>query len=310
MNWFFLFLKGFAMGAANVVPGVSGGTVAFVTGIYERLINAIKAFDISALTMLRKRRIGDFLRHIDFSFLAVLGLGVVVSVFSLAKLLDWAYANYEVFTASLFFGLIALSILSVAKMVKKWGVFCILGMLLGCGVAISLAFVPQAEGSTEYWYLGVCGAAAMCSMILPGVSGSFVLLLMGNYLLILNSVNDLSALRWGKALPIIIPVGIGAVIGVAVLSRLLSWLFKKYHDLTTAIITGFVAGSLYIIWPWKKLNMDKSLVIDGEVKGKIFDRFLPELNSQETWTALSFILIGALLMWGVDFLGKKKPVKN
>ena len=239
------------MGAANVIPGVSGGTVAFITGIYERLINAIKSFDMKALRMIKKKRVGDVLLHVDFVFLAVLGAGVVMSIVSLAKVLEWAYEHHEIFTSALFFGLIALSVYSVAKMVKKWNVACIMAAVIGCVAAVSLAFIPQAEGSTEYWYLAVCGAVAMCSMILPGVSGSFVLLLMGNYMLILNSVNDLREGHFGKAFPIIIPVGIGAVVGVALLSRFLSWLFKKYHDFTTALITGFVAGSLYIIWPWK-----------------------------------------------------------
>ena len=306
MNWLFIFLKGFAMGAANVIPGVSGGTVAFITGIYERLIHAIKSFDLAALRMLKKKRIGDFIRHVDLLFLCVLGAGVVASVVSLAKVLEWAYANHEVHTSALFFGLIALSIVSVAKMVKKWSLLCIFAALIGCAAAVSLALIPQGEGSSEYWYLAICGAVAMCSMILPGVSGSFVLLLMGNYMLILNSVNDLRALQLDKALPIVIPVGVGAVVGVALLSRFLSWLFKAYHDLTTALITGFVAGSLYIIWPWKRLDMDKSLVVEGEVKGKVFERLLPDFSQQDNYIAIGFILIGGAIMLLMDYLGRGK----
>lgn len=303
MNWLFIFLKGFAMGAANVIPGVSGGTVAFITGIYERLINAIKSFDIAALRMLKKKRLGDFVRHVDLGFLCVLGLGVVVSVFSLAKFLEWAYETHPVDTSGVFFGLIALSVYSVAKMVKKWGVSCVIAALVGCAIAVSLAFIDQAGENKEYWYLAICGAVAMCSMILPGISGSFVLILMGNYLLILNSVNDLRALKWGAALPVIIPVGIGAVVGVVLLSRFLSWLFKSFHDLTTALITGFVAGSLFVIWPWKNALL---AMVAGKEKVIGYERFVPDLSQQSAWLTVAWILAGAALMLVVELLGRGK----
>ena len=143
MNVVSIFLKGFAMGAANVIPGVSGGTVAFITGIYERLINAIKAFDIAALKLFKNRDFKGLMKHIDFGFLAALGSGVVISILSLAKALEWAYQNHEVYVSALFFGLIAMSIYSVAKMVKKWSLPAIVALLIGCAAAISLAFIEQ-----------------------------------------------------------------------------------------------------------------------------------------------------------------------
>lgn len=291
------------MGAANVIPGVSGGTVAFITGIYERLIHAIKSFDISALRMLKKKRLGDFARHVDLGFLCVLGSGVVVSVFSLAKFLEWSYQEHPVDTSGVFFGLIALSVYSVAKMVKKWGPNCFIALLIGCAVAVSLAFIDQAGENKEYWYLAVCGAVAMCSMILPGVSGSFVLILMGNYRLILNSVNNLRDRDFEAALPVIIPVGIGAVIGVALLSRFLSWLFKSYHDLTTALITGFVAGSLYVIWPWKDPIIT---TLAGKEKVLGYERFIPDFSAQATWITVGCILVGAAVMLAMELLGRSK----
>ncbi len=303
MNIVSTFLKGFAMGAANVIPGVSGGTVAFITGIYERLINAIKAFDIAALKLLKKRDIKGFLKHIDFIFLATLGSGVIVSVLSLARVLEWAYANHEVYVSALFFGLIAMSVYSVAKMVKKWGATAIVAMIIGCAAAISLAFIEQNGENTNYLYLVICGAVAMCSMILPGVSGSFVLILLGNYFLILNSINDLRSGAFDKALPILIPVGIGAVVGVAALSRFLSWLFKKYHDTTTAMITGFVAGSLFVIWPWKSA-ITKMIGEKEKVLG--YTRFAPEFSEKETLVAIAFILLGAVIMLVMELLGRKK----
>lgn len=293
------------MGAANVIPGVSGGTVAFITGIYERLINAIKSFDIQAIRLLKSRQVKAFLQHVDFTFLAVLGAGVLVSIFSLAQVLKWAYQEHEIYTSALFFGLIALSVYSVAKMVKKWTSSCYVALVIGCVVAVSLGFLDKGTENTSYPYLMLCGAVAMCSMILPGVSGSFVLILMGNYFLILNSVNQLRDQEFGKALPIIIPVGIGAVLGVALLSRFLSWLFAKFYDATTALITGFVAGSLFVIWPWKRALLQ----MVGEKEKVIgFERYLPDLSSSMTLIAIGFILCGALIMILMEFAGKKKKV--
>lgn len=294
------------MGAANVIPGVSGGTVAFITGIYERLLNALKSFDLQALKLLKQGKIRNFLTHIDFLFLAVLGFGVLVSVVTLAKVLKDAFEHYPVNTSAVFFGLIALSVLSVARMVKKWTMPCFLSLALGIAVAVSLVFIEQQEANRDYLYLTLCGVVAMCSMIMPGISGSFVLLLMGNYLLILDSVNDLRAQKFGEALPVIIPVGIGAVLGMAVLSHFLSWLFKKYHDLATALITGFVAGSLAILWPWKRVLKEKSLYVAGELKNPVYERFFPNLSVQETWLTISCMVAGAALMFIVDWLGKKK----
>ncbi|MDB9741834.1 DUF368 domain-containing protein [Akkermansiaceae bacterium] len=303
MNVISVFLKGFAMGAANVIPGVSGGTVAFITGIYERLINAIKSFDIQAIKLLKNREFGALLKHVDFSFLAVLCLGVVVSIASMAKVLAWAYEEHEVYVSALFFGLIAMSIYSVAKMVKKWSIVCFFALIIGCAAAVGLAFIEQSGESTNFLYLMLCGAIAMCCMILPGVSGSFILILLGNYFLILNSVNELRAGAFDKALPIIIPVGIGAVVGIAALSRFLSWLFKKYHDVTTSLIAGFVAGSLFVIWPWKtpitKLIGEKVKVVD-------YTRYLPDFTEKTSLFAVGFILLGALAMIIMEFIGKKK----
>lgn len=291
------------MGAANVIPGVSGGTVAFITGIYERLISAIKSFDLKALGLLKKRKIADFCKHIDFIFLCVLGGGVMVSILTLAQALEWAYESYEVYTSSLFFGLIALSIYSVAKMVKKWSLFCAIAAFLGASIAVLLAFIEQGGENENIFYLMLCGAVAMCSMILPGVSGSFVLILMGNYFLILNSVNDLRRGAFNEALPIILPIGIGAVIGVAVLSRFLSWLFKKYYDITTALITGFITGSLFVIWPWK---LEKTKAFGEKIKVIGYERYLPNMSDETTYIALFCIIIGAVIMFVMELLGSKK----
>ena len=243
------FLKGFAMGAANVVPGVSGGTIALITGIYERLINALKSFDGKALKLGLGFKIKDLWKKVDGLFLTSLMLGVGVSIITLARVLEESFKSHPVLIWSVFFGLIAASIPSVGKTVKRWTPDVVFVCLIGAAIAVSMAFLTPASQSKDFVYLMLCGVAAMCSMIIPGLSGSFVLLLMGNYRLVLSSVNALSSGNVSEALSVIVPVGIGAVVGLLVLSRFLSWLFKAHHDRAIGAITGFVIGSLVIIWP-------------------------------------------------------------
>lgn len=303
-----VFLKGFAMGAANVVPGVSGGTIAFITGIYERLIEALKAFDLEALKMIFDLKIAAFCKKTDLRFLIALGLGVVTSVASLAHVLKWGFKEHPVLIWALFFGLILASVPSLIRMVKVWRVGSVGCLLTGLAVAIAMAFLKPASENPHIFYLLLCGTAAMCSMIIPGLSGSFVLLLMGNYeLVMLDSVNALTALNLGKSLPVLIPVGIGAVIGLLVLARVLSWLFKNHHDKAVAAIAGFVAGSLVIIWPWKD-KMAQIFQIDGVTKEKIIgyqNWHLPDLAHANNWLAILFMLIGAGLIVILERLAKR-----
>lgn len=292
------------MGAANVVPGVSGGTVAFVTGIYQRLIDALKSFDIKAVKMLFSGKWKAFTEYVDFWFLATLGAGVLSSVMTLAKLLEIGFEKYPVYVSALFFGLIAASILSVGKMVTKWSAGTVIALVVGLAIAVGLAFAPQASANTGLLYLLLCGVIAMCSMIIPGVSGSFVLLLLGNYkLIMITSVNNLRSGKLDEALPVLVPVGIGAVVGLIALSHFLSWLFKRYHDAAVATITGFVAGSLLLIWPWKR--PDEVIIKGDEEKILSYESFLPQVDSS---LAIAFVvmLIGAALMLGVEKMGDAK----
>ncbi len=251
MEYFFIFIKGFAMGAANVIPGVSGGTIAFITGVYERLIDALKSLNWKALCLLFRGDLGGFARQVDLGFIMALCLGVVASILTLAKVLKTAYADYPVLVNAFFFGLILASLFYVGKMVRRWGFAEIICLLFGIAVAALLAFQSPASENSNMLYLLACGVAGMCSMIIPGISGSFILLLMGNYqLIVLESVNNLRQLKLAESLPILIPVGIGAIIGLVTLSHILSWMFRKYHNAAVALITGFVAGSLVVIWPW------------------------------------------------------------
>jgi len=305
LSWFF---KGAAMGAANVVPGVSGGTVAFITGIYERLIESVKSFNIKSLRMLFMGRIADFSRAVDLRFLFVLGLGVVVSIFTAALLLKLLFAHQAVHVWAFFFGLILASIPQVGKSVRRWSAGTVGALALGVLVAAAVAMMRPGVENSAFWYLFLCGMVAMASMIIPGLSGSFVLLLMGNYqLVMIDSVNGLRGLE-RSAFETLLPVGAGAVVGLLSLSRLLSWVFRRHHDLAVALLTGFVAGSLLVIWPWKEALVEVFPGRGEEIKAKVvgYEWLLPPANA-ETAVAMVFLLLGAALVWWMERIGATKP---
>ena len=302
MEHFFTFLKGFAMGAANVIPGVSGGTIAFITGIYERLIDALKSFDLTALRLLCQLDIKGFARQVDLLFLISMGLGVLTSILTLAKFLKVAYSDHPVLVNAFFFGLILASLFYVGRMVRQWSFVEIISLVLGIAAAAFLAFQSPASENSSLIYLALCGVAGMCSMIIPGISGSFVLLLMGNYqLIVLDAVNDLRQLHLAESLPIIIPVGIGAVVGLLTLSHILSWMFRKFHDTAVALITGFVAGSLVVIWPWKVATY--SPIITDKVVS--WNRYFPDFGKSATWIAVAWLVGGIAVITITEKLAAK-----
>ena len=211
--------KGFMMGAANVIPGVSGGTIAVITGVFERLIEAISKFDSIALKLLIKKDIKKLLQHIDFIFLLSLGIGAIISLISLAKLLDLLFLEHKLLVWAFFFGLILASVFAVGKTVRSWNKASIVLFIIGVVIAGSMVFLTPSSGNNSTFYLLLCGAVAMCSMILPGLSGSFVLLLMGNYELIISSISQFK-------LDVLIPFGLGAILGILLFSKLLSLVLK------------------------------------------------------------------------------------
>ncbi|MEO0448167.1 MAG: DUF368 domain-containing protein [Verrucomicrobiota bacterium] len=306
-----IFAKGAAMGAANVIPGVSGGTVAFITGIYERLIFALKSFNVEARTLLKDRKWADFVRHTDLKFLFLLLAGSLASILTLAKILKWAFSHHENVVWAFFFGLIAASIPAVGKMVRHWKLSSILCLLAGLAVAVAMAFLGRADENTSFLYLLLCGVIAVCSMIIPGLSGSFVLLLLGNYeLVMVDAVNLLRSDPMG-AMAILIPVGIGAVIGLISLARLLSWLFANVHDQAVSLITGFIAGSLAVIWPWKDPVRETFLSDSGKEKVKItgFENWhVPDLSQGQTWLAIGIMILGGILVWLMERSAPTKAV--
>jgi len=288
-------LKGLAMGAANVIPGVSGGTIAFITGIYQRLIDALKSFDLGALRKLLSGDFKGFATQTDLYFLMAVFLGVGISILSLAKVLELAFVNYETLTLAFFFGLIVASVLGVGKQISQISFANGVALIVGVAIAGGIALLPPAEANDSFIYLIICGAVAISSMILPGLSGSYVLLLMGNYLLVMQSISSLK-------IGILAPIAIGCVVGIVLFSRLLSYLFKHYSDLTVSVLTGFVVGSLAIIWPWKITEF--MTLESGKQKAIGYSWYLPSLDS-EFFIALTLALVGFFLVWFMEKAANK-----
>jgi putative membrane protein len=289
--YLYLVLKGFAMGAANVIPGVSGGTIALITGVFERLINAIKSFNVTAIKLLFKGKIKELIEYVDLYFLIAIFFGMVASVVTLAKILEYLFINYPVFVWAFFFGLILASVYYVGRTITKWNLSVIINFVIGTAVAIAITTLNPVTENDAFFYLIICGVVAICSMILPGLSGSFILILMGNYeLVMIHAVSNME-------IRILIPVIIGAIGGLMAFSHILSWIYKKYKDQTISILTGFIVGSLSILWPWKNAiyRMDESgeyILKNGEKIIQSYSRYIPDSFNTEVIIALFLILIG------------------
>ena len=244
-NYPLLVLKGIGMGAADVIPGVSGGTIAFITGIYEELVGAIRSFDLTALRLLGRFDLRGFWRHIHGGFLFSVLAGIAISVFSLAKLMKYLLESYPIFVWSFFFGLIIASSWLVAREVKRWGIGTVVALVAGAVAAYVITVLSPASTPDAWWFIVLSGAVAICAMILPGISGAFILLLLGKYQYIMTAIGELN-------LPVILIFAVGAVAGIVSFSHLLSWLLKHWHDCTIAVLMGFMIGSLNKVWPWKE----------------------------------------------------------
>ena len=291
MKHIIYFVKGLAVGVANIIPGVSGGTIALITGIFERLINAIKSFDIGALKLLFNGKFKEFASKTDLYFLLSIFFGVFFAIVALARIFDFLFTNYPVYIWSYFFGLVLASVYFVGKTISQWTPVVIILFVLGTAIAVILSFINPAAENTNFFYLVICGVVAICSMILPGLSGSFVLILMGNYQLVaIEAVNN-------RDFDILLPVMIGAVGGLIVFSHILSWVFKRFKNQTIAILTGFILGSLNILWPWKHIiylndNLGNPIIKKGKMVVERYVSILPDSFNTELILALFFAIIG------------------
>lgn len=251
-DYLIIALKGVCMGSADIVPGVSGGTMAFILGIYEELIDSIRTIGQPYfLQAVFRFRIKDILLILNWPFLLALGLGILTAIFTLARGLEWMLENQPVYLWSFFFGLVLASIIAVNKRVKKWSPPLVGLLLLGALGAYVLVGAVPVQTPNDWWFLILSGAVAICAMILPGISGAFILVLLGKYQYVLGAVNGFLDTFELEYLFTIVLVGIGAVVGLVTFAQVLSWLFKRYHDGTVAVLIGLMLGSLRKVWPWK-----------------------------------------------------------
>lgn len=298
MNSTGVFLRGLLMGAADIVPGVSGGTVAFITGIYDTLLGSIRAFDITFVKRLLKLDIGGAWEHVNGGFLLALLLGIATSIFSLARVISWVLQHYPVPLWAFFFGLILASALVLLRQVEQWNAGRLLSLLVGAAVALTIALSPAASLNVGLAGVFLSGFLAICAMILPGISGSFILVLLGMYSTVLVAVKSLDLL-------FLAVFAVGAGCGLLCFSRLLYWLLHRYHQGTMALLTGFLFGSLAVVWPWKKV-LEWIEGSHGQMKPAQLLPVSPAeftvATGQEAWVGLCLFLmaLGFVTVWLID----------
>lgn len=253
-------MKGAAMGIAEVIPGVSGGTIAFISGIYEDLLRSIQSFDLPLLKMLWQKKFSDSWGKINGWFLMSLGSGMVAGIVFGILVITWLMAHYAEPLWGFFFGLVLASAWMIGKHIGHWDMSKVVALIAGLGTALLISIVSPAEGSTSPFYIFLAGMIAISAFILPGVSGSFMLLLMGMYTLIIPSLKSILIEQDIESMMIISIFAMGCIVGILSFSRVLNWLFAHYRDHTFVVLTGFLLGSLYKIWPWRNI----SNIIDKE----------------------------------------------
>ena len=288
------------MGAADVIPGVSGGTIAFITGIYEELIQSIKSIDVGALVLLKKFELAAFWKKINGSFLLTVISGAVTSLVSLAKLMNYLLTTYPIPVWSFFFGLILISAPLILKDIKGWSIGVALAGIAGVAFAFWITFISPVETPSHLLFIFFCGALAICAMILPGISGAFILLLLGKYEFIINSLVQLEI--W-----VLITFISGCIVGILSFSRFLSWILTHYRSPTLALLSGFMLGSLNKVWPWKEVTVFRINSEGQQIPA--FDRsiwpgeYLSKTgHDPQIFQAILFVALGILIVVFVEKL--------
>lgn len=301
-QYLLLTAKGCAMGMADVVPGVSGGTIAFISGIYEELVDSIKSIDMTALKLLLSFRLKEFWKHINGNFLLAVLLGIAIAIFSLARLMTYLLVNHPIAIWSFFFGLIISSAILVAKQIGHWNAQTVIACIVGAAIAWWITVATPTETPNTWWFIMLSGAIAICAMILPGISGAFILLLIGKYQFIMQAVGDLN-------LPVILLFVAGALAGIISFSHLLSWLLKNWHDITISLLMGFMIGSLNKVWPWKEV-VETYTNSHGEIQPLVERNITPGqfemLTQQDSQlaTAILLCIIGLLTIYSIELAAR------
>lgn len=289
-----LLLKGMGMGAADVVPGVSGGTIAFIVGIYKELIDSIKSINGASLKLLFTGKIAAFWKAINANFLLSIVAGIGISIFSLAKIITWLLVTHPILVWAFFFGLVLASTWFVSKDIKQWNWKSILCFIIGAVVAYYITVATPAETPTNLFFIFLCGAIAICAMILPGISGSFILVLLGKYFYIMEAVKTFN-------IPVMLVFICGAVLGITSFSRILSFALRRFHDTTIAVLAGFMLGSLNKVWPWKE-TIETYTDSHGVIKPLVEANILPD---QLVWEAVGLMIFGFAIVYFLEKLSMK-----
>ncbi|RLB25572.1 MAG: DUF368 domain-containing protein [Deltaproteobacteria bacterium] len=297
-NYLTLAIKGFCMGAANVIPGVSGGTMALILGIYEELINAIRSINLKFLRLITLFKIRDALTSVSWTFLLPVGLGILLATFSLAEALSWLLDSYPVIVWSFFFGLILSSVFAVSRVVKKWRIPTFIAIALGAITAYFLFGLIPVSTPDAPWFIFASGFIAICAMILPGISGAYILVLLGKYQYILEALNN-------KDFETLLILIAGAMVGLISFVQIIGWLLKRCHDLTMAILIGLMLGSLRKIWPWKE-TLTTFIDSQGKEIPALQINILPPSFNSEVGLALLLMLVGILVVLSLDLWAHKK----
>ena len=311
-----LFLKGMAMGAADIVPGVSGGTIAFISGIYEELLETITLFNVTAFKLLLKGRFAAFWKAVNGPFIVTLLGGILTSIVLFVRVIQYLLENYPVELWSFFFGLIIASAVLIARQIRQWSILPVVALIAGIVIAYFItSSTPEVTEGASLWYILLCGMLAICAMVLPGISGSFILLLLGAYQLVLGTIRSfidgILALDfdqiWEHGKTVIVFV-IGAGAGLLIFTRLLNFLFKHYHDIVVASLIGFLIGSLNKVWPWKEVvdQIDDKHVIEQNVSPFNYESLTGE--PAVLGIAIALALFGFVFVYGVEkYAMSQKP---
>ena len=303
----FTFLKGMAMGIAEIIPGVSGGTIAFITGIYEKLLDSIKAFRPSLLTTLKNDGIKGVWDEINGTFLVALFGGMAVSIVLFTKLITgWMETHKEMLWA-FFFGLIVASAIFIGRMIKKWNGTTVGTILVGLAIAFYITIAAPAQGTDALWMVFLAGMIAISAMILPGISGSFILLLMGMYQIILPAVSAFIDERSVETLTVVAVFGVGCLIGILTFANIFSWTFKNYKEQTLALLTGFMIGSLNKVWPWRNVLQTRENS-KGEIVPFLEKSVLPSAYEGESMIVgvIILMIVGAAVVFALERFGSEK----
>lgn len=294
-DYLVLGVKGFCMGASDVIPGVSGGTMAFILGIYEELIHAIRSFDATSARLLARFRFRGVLDRVAWKFLLAVFIGIFTAILSLARFLEWLLLHHPVLIWSFFLGLIVASAFTVSRRVDRWRADTWISLCAGVvGTYLLVGVVPLSTTNAP-WFVFLSGAVAVCAMILPGISGSFILVLLGKYQYVLQAVNQ-------RDIVVLALVAAGACVGIIAFSRILGWLLSRYHNLMVAFLTGLMVGSLRKVWPWKE-SVDQTISATGRVlyQGNAF----PQSWTNEVTAALSLMIAGVVVVILLDYAGRR-----